>query len=190
MGLCGRPGAPMPGNKSGRRQPGNSAVPSTVGRLGVDGFWMRDYGGGGPGKPPCWRTLKESCKGLGSVSLKINNQHTHTHRRGRGSTGGRDIILSQKGFNMKKESTELKTLQLGDRNPLLMFFSSLFSDRPGCGVGLKILRISSDLVAAPKKTWVLASDPRTTRDRPCRNGVEKCPSRARRCTVRWRRRAG
>jgi len=23
-------------------------------------------------------TLKESCKGLGSVSLKINNQHTHT----------------------------------------------------------------------------------------------------------------
>jgi hypothetical protein len=23
-----------------------------------------------------WRTLEESCKGLGSVSLKINNQHT------------------------------------------------------------------------------------------------------------------
>jgi hypothetical protein len=66
----------MPGNNSGRRQPGNSAVPSTVGRPGVDGFWVRDYGGGGPGKPPCWRTLKESCKGLGSVSLKINNQHT------------------------------------------------------------------------------------------------------------------
>jgi hypothetical protein len=35
-----------------------------------------DYGGG-PGRPPCWRTLKESCKGLGSVSLKINNRHTH-----------------------------------------------------------------------------------------------------------------
>ena len=33
--------------------------------------------GGGPGRPPCWRTLKESCKGLGSVSLKINTQHTH-----------------------------------------------------------------------------------------------------------------
>ncbi len=29
------------------------------------------------GKPPFWRTLEESCKGLGSVSLKINNQHTH-----------------------------------------------------------------------------------------------------------------
>ena len=24
-----------------------------------------------------WRTLEESRKGLGSVSLKINNQHTH-----------------------------------------------------------------------------------------------------------------
>ena len=33
------------GNNSGRRQPGNSAVPSTVGRLGVDGFWVGDYGG-------------------------------------------------------------------------------------------------------------------------------------------------
>ena len=33
----------MPGNNSGRRQPGNSAVPSTVGRPGVDGFWMGDY---------------------------------------------------------------------------------------------------------------------------------------------------
>ena len=50
-------------------------MPSTVGRLGVDGFWIRDYGGG-PGRPPCWRTLEESCKGLGSVSLKINNHHT------------------------------------------------------------------------------------------------------------------
>jgi len=35
----------MPGNNSGRRQPGNSAVPSTVGRLGVNGFWVGDYGG-------------------------------------------------------------------------------------------------------------------------------------------------
>jgi hypothetical protein len=65
----------MPGNNSGRRQSGNSAVPYTVGRPDVDGFWMGDYGGGGPGKPPCWRTLKESCKGLGSVSLKINHQN-------------------------------------------------------------------------------------------------------------------
>jgi len=55
-------------------------VTATVGRLGVDGFWVRDYGGGGPGKPPCWRTLEESCKGLGSVSLK-NKQPTHTLSR-------------------------------------------------------------------------------------------------------------
>ena len=34
--------------------------------------------GRGPGRPPCWRTLEESCKGLGSVSLK-NKQPTHTH---------------------------------------------------------------------------------------------------------------
>jgi hypothetical protein len=26
---------------------------------------------------PFWRTLEESCKGLGSVTLKINNQHTN-----------------------------------------------------------------------------------------------------------------
>jgi len=36
----------MPGNNSGLSHPGNSAVPSTVVRLGVDGFWVRDYGGG------------------------------------------------------------------------------------------------------------------------------------------------
>ena len=34
--------------------------------------------GGGPGRPPFWRTLEESCKGLGSVTLKINTQHTRT----------------------------------------------------------------------------------------------------------------
>ncbi len=65
----------MPGNNSGRRHPGNSAVPSTVGRLGVDRFWIRFYGW--EVRVACWRTLKESCEGLGSVSLKINNQHTH-----------------------------------------------------------------------------------------------------------------
>jgi hypothetical protein len=70
---------PIPGNNSGRSQPGNSVVPSTVGRLGVDGFWIGDYGGGGPGRPLCWRTLEESCEGLHSVSLKINNsQPTYT----------------------------------------------------------------------------------------------------------------
>jgi hypothetical protein len=44
-------------------------------------------GGGGPGRPPFWRTLEESCKGLGSVTsgLKINTQHT----QGLGSVGQR-----------------------------------------------------------------------------------------------------
>ncbi len=37
----------------------------------------RHLRGGGPGRPPCWRTLEESCKGLGSVSLK-KKQPTHT----------------------------------------------------------------------------------------------------------------
>jgi hypothetical protein len=32
--------------------------------------------GGGPGRPPFWRTPKESCKGLGFGDLKINTQHT------------------------------------------------------------------------------------------------------------------
>ena len=50
----------MPGNNSGRRQPGNSAVPSTVGRLGVDGFWVKDYRVG-PGRPTFWRTREEFC---------------------------------------------------------------------------------------------------------------------------------
>ena len=56
--------------------PENPSVEGTVtGRR-----WILDGGlrGGGPGKPPCWRMLEESCKGLGSVSLKVNNQHTHT----------------------------------------------------------------------------------------------------------------
>ena len=36
------------------------------------GLWV-----GGSGRSPCWRTPEESCKGLGSVTLKINTQHTH-----------------------------------------------------------------------------------------------------------------
>ena len=32
--------------------------------------------GGGPSRSPFWRTPKESCKGLGSVTFKINTQHT------------------------------------------------------------------------------------------------------------------
>jgi hypothetical protein len=37
--------------------------------------WILDQvlRGGVPGRPPFWRTLKESYKGLGSVTLKIND---------------------------------------------------------------------------------------------------------------------
>ena len=31
---------------------------------------MGDYGGWGLGRSPFWRTLEESCQGLGSVTLK------------------------------------------------------------------------------------------------------------------------
>ena len=63
---------PRPGNNSGRRQTGftccavNGRPP---GRRWILGEGLRV---GGPGRPPCWRTLKESrnlTEGLGSVSL-------------------------------------------------------------------------------------------------------------------------
>jgi hypothetical protein len=38
--------------------------------------WIGDYGGRGPGRPPFWRTPEEYRKGLGSVTSKINTQHT------------------------------------------------------------------------------------------------------------------
>jgi hypothetical protein len=34
--------------------------------------------GGGPSRSPFWRTPKESWKGLGSVTFKINTQHTRS----------------------------------------------------------------------------------------------------------------
>jgi len=54
----------------------NSATPSVSGVTGRRRILDRGLRGGGPGRPPCWRTLKESCKGLGSVSLKINHSST------------------------------------------------------------------------------------------------------------------
>ena len=43
------------------------------GQRGLLGQGLR---GGGPGRPPFWRKMEESRKGLCSVILKINNQHT------------------------------------------------------------------------------------------------------------------
>ena len=45
---------------------------------------------GGPGKPPFWRTLKEFCKGLGSVALK-SKQSTHTGATGNITIGKPDL---------------------------------------------------------------------------------------------------
>ena len=70
----------MPGNNSSRTraiEPRYSLRPP--GQRGI-------LGGGlpreGPGRPPFWRTPEESCKGLGSVTFKINTQHTHTVKIG------------------------------------------------------------------------------------------------------------
>ena len=45
----------------------------TVTRRWILGGGLR---GGGPGRPPCWRTLKESCKGLGSVCKNKHSTNT------------------------------------------------------------------------------------------------------------------
>ena len=39
---------------------------------------MTRYGGGGPGRPPFWRTLVSPARGLNPVSLKINTRHTQS----------------------------------------------------------------------------------------------------------------
>ena len=43
----------------------------------------RDYGGGGQSRSPFWRTPKESCKGLGSVTKNKHSTHTRLPRRHR-----------------------------------------------------------------------------------------------------------
>jgi len=63
----------MPGDNSGRK-PTRAIEPRY---MGSNGFWVEDYGGGCPSRPPFWRTLEESCSGLGSVTFK-NKQSTHT----------------------------------------------------------------------------------------------------------------
>ena len=59
MGLCSRPEEDL----NAWKQFGPETT--WVGRLGGDGFWMRDYGG--PSRSPFWRTPEESGKGIGSV---------------------------------------------------------------------------------------------------------------------------
>jgi hypothetical protein len=48
-----------------------------IGRLGSEGFWVRNYGGGGSGcRPPFWRTPVEPHKGLGPVTLQTPETYT------------------------------------------------------------------------------------------------------------------
>jgi hypothetical protein len=45
-------------------------------QLNTQHTWSGTTGGQGPGRPPFGARRKESCKGLGSVTFKINTQHT------------------------------------------------------------------------------------------------------------------
>ena len=67
----------MPGHNSGRNCFRTRAIEPRYRPPGQQWILGEGLRGGDPGKPPCWRTLEESCKGLGSVSLKINTQRTH-----------------------------------------------------------------------------------------------------------------
>ncbi len=62
-------------------QSGFSHVTLGIGRLGSEGFWVSDYRGGVPGRPPFWRTLNRTVKGLTPVALKINTRHTYAKAR-------------------------------------------------------------------------------------------------------------
>ena len=59
MGLCSRPGGAKAWKHFGPElDPGMRALQAVYIRpLGGEGFWKGDYGGGGPGRPPFWRTL-------------------------------------------------------------------------------------------------------------------------------------
>jgi hypothetical protein len=70
MGPCSRPGEECPETIRAQSYVVNSAVPSTVGRLGGEGFWVVDYGGGA-GRPPFWRTPVWPRKGLGPLTFEI-----------------------------------------------------------------------------------------------------------------------
>ena len=51
----------MPGNNAGPSQPGKYRL--AIGRLGSEGFWMRDYEGC-LGRSPFWRPLIGPVSGL------------------------------------------------------------------------------------------------------------------------------
>ncbi len=78
MGLSSRPGEDSSAWKQFGPEPTRAIEP----RHRPPGQrWILDGGlrGRGPGRPPFWRTLEESCKGLGSLKYYLKNKHsTHT----------------------------------------------------------------------------------------------------------------
>ena len=79
MGLCGRPGGdPKAWKHFGPEpDPGMRALHKAPGRRGILEGGLQ---GGGPGRPPFWRTLISPTERWGwtPVSLKINTRHTHS----------------------------------------------------------------------------------------------------------------
>ena len=79
MGSCSRPGGdPNAWKHFGPElDPGMGAFHKAPGQRGILGRGLR---GGGPGRPPFWRTLISPTERWGRtpVSLKINTRHTHS----------------------------------------------------------------------------------------------------------------
>jgi hypothetical protein len=85
MGLCSRPGPGEDPNTWKHFGPEPTRIRAIEPQHRPPGQrWILGQGlrvGPGPGRPHFWRTLEESCEGLGSVTLKINTQHTLGGRR-------------------------------------------------------------------------------------------------------------
>ena len=98
MGLCSRPGEDHNAWKLFGPEPTRAIEPQH--RLPVQ-RWILGGGlrGGGPGRPPFWRTLKESSTGLGLVTLKINTQHTGTGPPPRLPLPTHSFIIGPAGIN-------------------------------------------------------------------------------------------
>jgi len=71
----------MPGHNSGRNCFRTRAIEPRYRPPGQQWILGEGLRGGGPSRSPFWRTPEESCKGLGSVTLK-KKQSTHTLESG------------------------------------------------------------------------------------------------------------
>ena len=96
--------------------------------------------GGGPGKPPCWRTLEESCKGLGSVSLKINNQHTLTAKTINNPVYGIAIIAGTSAHRPSCRGAALRSSAAATQYR----YMSLYINKCGSATGSSVLHSPTD----------------------------------------------